>query len=259
MKNQVITHPKSEDKLSMISSQISKVGSLSDEKFIIESRNCHKIKNIDENTLFSALAMILTKAMNLSGFKNKLDDIHKQDISRMLLTKFKNISLEEIDKAFQIDRYSENPIEHFQLFNATYVAKVLNNYIEWRRTTTKEKKLLIEPKKEFKPSPEQIKSNRKALIKNIYEEIKLKDFTHDAWLIYDDVDAPKKDDVDYKNLLFEKELKANRDQQRLKNPFQKFKQSQGYVKNRCKAIIVCNYLKNYTHDYEIFKQKITSN
>lgn len=203
--------------------------------------------------------MILTKARNLIGFKEKLPDANKQDISRMLLSKFKNISLEEIDKAFQLDRYSENPIEHFQLFNSVYVAKVLHNYLDWRRNTIHEKKLLSEPKKEFRPTTKQIQKNREELIKNIFEEIKISGFSHDAWLLYNDVDAPKKKDLEYKKLLLEKELKANKAKQQSENPFKKIKEFQkGYVYNRCKAIIICNYIRNYMHDFVVFRQQINN-
>jgi hypothetical protein len=248
-----------EDKVSTTLNQIAKAGQLSDKKFLIESRNFHKIRNIKKSDVEKVLGVILTQNIMHSGIKGKVDPATKQDILNMIQTKFKSLSIPEINKAFEIDRYSSKPEEHFNLFNAKYVAQILHKYIEWRRTNTHEKKLNIEPKKDKVFTPDEIRENRKALIKNIYNEIKSNGFCHEAWLIYDDVNAPKKNDLEYKKLLYQKELKANEVKRKLENPFQKFKSSQeGYVKNRSKAIIVCDYLKDFAHDYELFKTKITS-
>lgn len=82
------------------------------------------------------LGLIFTKASNLAGLKSSISEINKTDIREMILSNFKNLSLEEIDYAFRIDRYGTNgePTPHYQLFNAEYVSMVLNRYKTWLRT-----------------------------------------------------------------------------------------------------------------------------
>lgn len=80
---------------------------------------------------------MLTKITVLAGIKNKIDDLNKQDISKMILRRFKTLSLTEIYFAFEKERYSEydKKTDHFQLFNADYVSQVLNKYKNWKRET----------------------------------------------------------------------------------------------------------------------------
>ena len=51
----------------------------------------------------------------------------------MILVRFKSLSIEEIDYAFKLERYGVygDRVKHFQLFNAEYVSKVLDQYKKW--------------------------------------------------------------------------------------------------------------------------------
>lgn len=79
----------------------------------------------------------------MTGIKEKISDLHKQDIREMIAVKFKTLSLEEIDYAFKLDRWSGEPVQHFQLFNSEYVAKVLTKYKKWLLTTRETHQLPI--------------------------------------------------------------------------------------------------------------------
>lgn len=94
-----------------------------------------KIKNLTEFEISQGLRIVFTRAANLLGIKEAISDINKQDIKEMILVRFKGLSLEEIDYAFKLDRWSGEPVEHFQLFNAEYVSKVLFKYKNWLRET----------------------------------------------------------------------------------------------------------------------------
>jgi len=91
----------------------------------------------EKNYLQQGLSMIFTKACNLIGLKNPISKNNKQDIVDMILSRFKGLSLEEIDYAFRIDRHGNNgePTPHYQLFNAEYVSTVLGKYKNWLRKT----------------------------------------------------------------------------------------------------------------------------
>lgn len=246
-----------------LSERIHAVGNLTDNQFILETRKFHKIKNVDRNQYSEMIGVVLAKAINLAGFKKAVDDIHKADVSKMLLTKYKNITLEEIDKAFEIDRYSSEPVKHFDLFNSSYVAKILDNYQIWK-SRKKNHYQIGKEKKEFQLTEEQKKANQLKLIKNIFESLQVKDFDRDAWLIYDKIECYQKTDDDYKKGLYKAQLKKYYFEQKkdgeTRDDFNVFKskiQGSNYVKNRCKSIIVCSYLKKYANDFETFKSKIS--
>ena len=74
--------------------------------------------------------VMLVKIAALSGVKDAIDDFNKSDILKMIFTSFSDLTVEEIYKAFELERYSQYEVktEHFQLFNAEYVSAILKKY-----------------------------------------------------------------------------------------------------------------------------------
>ncbi|WP_159427056.1 hypothetical protein [Formosa haliotis] len=93
-----------------------------------------QLRNLDPDTRKAGLGYIFSRVAILSGFKGEIPEINKEDITDLLLTRFKTISLNELSFAFKIDRhgYHGDPTPHFQLFNAEYVTKVLNRYLKYK-------------------------------------------------------------------------------------------------------------------------------
>lgn len=93
-----------------------------------------RLMNLDPEVRRSGLGFIFAQTAILSGFKGEIPDINKQDITELLLNRFKTLSLSELNHAFKIDRhgYHGEPTQHFQLFNAEYVVRVLNNYLKYK-------------------------------------------------------------------------------------------------------------------------------
>jgi len=91
----------------------------------------------EKKNLQQGLSMIFTKVCNLIGLKDPISNNNKIDIVEMIISRFKGLSLEEIDYAFRIDRYGDHgePTPHYQLFNAEYVSTVLGKYKNWLRKT----------------------------------------------------------------------------------------------------------------------------
>lgn len=91
--------------------------------------------NLDPECRKKGLGFIFARVAILSGFKGEIPDINKEDITDLLLTRFKTISLNELNFAFKIDRhgYHGEPTSHYQLFNAEYVANVLNKYLNYKQ------------------------------------------------------------------------------------------------------------------------------
>ncbi|MCB1108208.1 MAG: hypothetical protein KDK44_00950, partial [Chlamydiia bacterium] len=102
---------------------------------ICEYRNPEiQLRNLEPDIRKAGLGFIFARIAILSGFKGEIPDINKEDITDLLLTRFQTISLNELNFAFKIDRhgYHGEPTQHYQLFNAEYVAKVLNKYLEYK-------------------------------------------------------------------------------------------------------------------------------
>ena len=83
--------------------------------------------------------------------------------------------------------------------------------------------------------------------------------------MYDLIECYQKTDDDYKKTLFKAQLKKHYQikitDRETKKPFDEFKkevESNEYIKNQCKSIIVCSYLKRFTDDFETFKSKINT-
>lgn len=81
------------------------------------------------------IATMLTKILTLSGIKNEIDSLIGQDIVKMIFSTYGDLTVEEIYKAFELERYGsfEDKTEHFQLFNADYIAKILKKYKNWKQ------------------------------------------------------------------------------------------------------------------------------
>lgn len=82
------------------------------------------------------LASVLVKISVLAGIKDKIDDFTKKDISKMITTTYGDLALEEIYKAFELERYGvyETKTEHFQLFDSNYISEILKKYKKWKLT-----------------------------------------------------------------------------------------------------------------------------
>jgi len=71
----------------------------------------------------------------LMQIKNPIDQFVKKDIFNMLTSYWSVLSLEELIKAFELERFGayEEKTEHFQLFDCNYISQVLKKYQKWKR------------------------------------------------------------------------------------------------------------------------------
>jgi hypothetical protein len=71
----------------------------------------------------------MTKTAVLLGLKG-IDKLHQPDILKAIFTHHGDLTLEEIYKAFEFERFNvyEHKTEHFQQFNSDYVTAILKKY-----------------------------------------------------------------------------------------------------------------------------------
>lgn len=121
---------------------VSKIQQMEDETnlqpitFIKKSFEFAKLRERKTEPEFGILlGVTLAKICALAGIKSEIDNLVKQDLTRMIFTSFSDLSLEEIYKAFELERFSvyETKSDHYNLFNADYVSSVLKKFKEWRQ------------------------------------------------------------------------------------------------------------------------------
>lgn len=198
--------------------------------------------------------------MALVGIKGTVDDAIKKDISNMILKYFQLISFEEIELAFEMERYGKftERTEHFQEFNSTYVSKVLTKYLTWKQKTALELNLSRrEEEKEI--TDEEIQRIDKEYFQSILDDLK-------AGKSYNDISAelyyhrlPSKlicsneviiSSEFYKTMLANHRKRVNAKSDNIKDGLlrrkflnEKKDAEQGIVLLQCKNHITCEFLK----------------
>lgn len=136
------------DKATIYESQMERVGenlSLMEDaiavkplQFIIDNAAYRKIRERQsEIDIKMLIGVVLVKACAMAGIKNAIDPLSSQDILKMIFNYYSDLTVEEISKAFELERFGVygDKIDHFQLFDSTYVAQILKRYKKWRQDT----------------------------------------------------------------------------------------------------------------------------
>lgn len=114
--------------------------SLSEIAFVKNITSQVKIREADGYELNKAFSHFLVEITNRLGIKDAVNSYDKSDMLELILTKYKNLSFDEVKYAFKMERFGNlgERIEHYQLFNAEFVSKVLDKYVEWKRKIKQE-------------------------------------------------------------------------------------------------------------------------
>lgn len=105
-------------------------------QFLKNNLRNKKIKErVTEPDIKVLIGLMIVKIGTLSGMKNQIDFLIAQDILKMIFSVYKELTIEEIYKAFELERYGayDEKTDHFQLIDADYVAKILKKYKVWKQ------------------------------------------------------------------------------------------------------------------------------
>ena len=82
------------------------------------------------------LGAVLVKASALAGVKTEIDRFTADDITRFYTTYHADLTVEEVAKMYELERYLEYPekTEHYNLFDVNYASAITKKYKEWKRT-----------------------------------------------------------------------------------------------------------------------------
>lgn len=246
----------------------------------ILSEDYPKLKEIHNNSETDALINYLLTILNIKvSNENEAKDLQIQMlvVSDFLKSKFGFLTVEEIKEAFKMFVAREFPeIKVFRILDCVAIGEVLQSYTNFRneslRTYIDKKQVLLSA-----PPPktdEEKKQIRLKFIEMLYEEIKKDKFSDSSWLLYDELFNSGKIKItdEEKKEMYNKQLLVFANEQRteiakkstilhksLQEDLKKRIQSGNpieVVKNKCKNIIVSNYLNKNMYDFETFKNSI---
>lgn len=90
-----------------------------------------------EPNITTFLSVTWLKICMLCGIKQNQNGEVWQDITNLVFSYYSDLTIEEIFKAFELERFGEYPerSEHYQFFNSEYVSAVLKKYKVWKQNT----------------------------------------------------------------------------------------------------------------------------
>lgn len=155
-------------------------------------------------------------------------------------------------------------------------SKILISYFEWKKTNPEyqtAKEHLLKLNQPTGPSDEELLKIREEFLLSTFKDITEHGHCADAWLLYDEIQEMIPQTIEQKKNLYKQqefiylqELKydAAKNIGRKKylevyeNAQNKSKEGKLFavVQNRCRAIMVCSYLKQFKNDYQQFKNAI---
>lgn len=160
--------------------------------FLKQNYNLKKIRlRVNEPNFSTLVGVLFTNLCVLAGIKEALDHATKGDLYRNLKNYCQDLTLEEIYKAFELERYGEYPTKsnHFQLFGTDYFSEVVKKYRVWKREQLTAHNITIEVKNQLpEKTISQIKQDLdKGIILRFNEFKTFKPMTEPIIHIYDEL------------------------------------------------------------------------
>lgn len=201
--------------------------------FLRDNYGFKKIRDrLAEPNFKLALGLAFAEICAYAGIKFEISEPDKKDIHRMILMVYSDLTLEEIYKAFELERYGLYGVktEHYQQFNADYVSNVLQKFKKWRQEARMQHNISADQKSEPKVElSEQEKRDLmdKAIIRSFDEYLANSEISIPCGHIFDELYERKMfpENTDYQKkyqiakFQIEKELKSEKSphrQERLK-------------------------------------------
>ena len=237
-----------------------------------------KIKEFDK--VGHLIIQICNKHAVLSGVDKEIDPFTKEEIAKYTAVHLKNLTFEEIEIAFQNERFGLYPAKtiHYNFFSIDYFVEIINKYKVWKQNQITIHNIATNqnllPEKSKAAIEQDIKQIRIEFIRHIFLLLKEQEqeYVNDAFTLYDDfvehklinVDVQQKKDL-YAIMLKEVINEANQKISKTYNRSSK-KELESFVKeireknrnnivaNKCKAYLVCKSMGKYKSVDAILKK-----
>ena len=228
-----------------------------------------KIKDFDK--VGHLVIPICNKHAVLSGVDKEIDPFTKEEIAKYTSVHLKNLTFEEIEVAFQNERFNlyDKKSIHYNFFSIDYFVEIINKYKNWKKNQMTIHNIPINQilitDKSNSTTENAKKQIRIEFLTHVFNELKetKKEYIHDAFTMYEDFvkcelininDQQKKDlyAVMVKKAIEETELEIKNSSNKprktqLQNYIQKIKQTNNdnLVANKCKAYLVCKTISSF--------------
>lgn len=227
-------------------------------------------------------AKLTNDLMRLLQVREKNEAMAKDWLLFIATSKFNKLTAGEIYNAFKLAMSRElkdskgNDFELLPELSNNTTAKVLTAYMDLKLQNNEyhKAKLQLKPKEEV--SDEEKRERREKYILMVFEDMIEKGYSPDAWLLFDELESSGK-----VLISLEDKIKLYKEQEKIyfqeikaeynSNPgVPQYKHSFTYiaeqiqkgkknrvVQNRCRSIMVCEYLKAHLKDFETFKTALS--
>lgn len=255
--------------------KFSDVSNISDVSFVKKTYGFIKVRDFQQDSdLKNTIGEMLFKAARLAGIKDEISYDVKADLMKTILGYFKDLSIEEIYKAFELERNCVYDVktEHFQLFDSQYVSEILKKYKNWKINQKKANNISA-PKQEVVVTDGDKDKIRNEYLKSVYDDLKAGN-EPSTWMEFKRLEALGMisiTDERKKDIYSEEKNKYAVEQRELANikGFHEGRQilqdltakitslkPVEIVRKRCWSRCVNEYLKDHLEDFETFKKAI---
>lgn len=228
-----------------------------------------KIKEFDK--VGHLIIPICNKHAVLTGIDKEIDPFTKEEIAKYTAVHLKNLTFEEIEIAFQNERFNlyDKKSIHYNFFSIDYYVEIITKYKTWKQSQMTIHNIAMNqnllPEKSNTALEQDKKQIRIEFINHIFLLLKEKEqgYINDAFTLYDDfveneliiIDDQQKKDL-YASMLKEVIKEANQEISKTHNKNSK-KELESFVKklreknknnivaNKCKAYLVCKSMSKY--------------
>jgi predicted transcriptional regulator len=241
-----------------------------------------KIKEFE--TVGSILIPICNKHAVLSGIDKQIDMFTKEEIAKYTAQHLKNLTFEEIELAFQNERFSLYPTKskHYNFFSIEYYVEIMGKYKVWKAEEITRHNITFQshnilPEKSQQTIQSERLEVRKQFVTNIYNELKANpqlELVSDAYTLYDELiekslinPSNQEKNFIYKKIQASEKSESAKQLSKTFDPTKKNKlanfiqnistNKSTIVINRCKSYFVCQYIKSFS-DLEPLLNNITA-
>jgi len=259
MSNLVIYNPKTQE--------------LSEVSFVRDTLNQTLISEVKDSVrIINEISRWIGETALMMKVNGAVPPHHKKDIKEMVLMRFKNFSFDELYYAFKMERFGVlgEKTTHYQSFDAEYVGKILDKYVEWKREV-KRIRNISNTEKRVETTTEERSVIRDEFLQNIYADLKERGYCEDAWLLFDELEkngkllignSRKKEIYQQQKVQYLNQLKLKVLDRDIKTKIKRIisseeqGQTNAEIKRRSKSFSVSDYLSDYMDNFEIFKNHI---
>lgn len=246
---------------------------LSEVSFVKDTLNQPRIAEIKDSVqIINQMTSWIADTALIMKINGTIELYQKKDIKEMILLRFKNLSFNELHYAFKMERYGVLGLktEHYQSFDAEYVGKVLDKYVEWKREV-KVRENISKNAEPMELSDEEREDIRVKFLTNVYNDLKVNGYSEDAWLLFENLEkdgkltignSRKKEIYNEQKEKYLKQLKVNVLDRDIKHKIKKIISSDEQGKKnaeivrRSKSYSVSEYLIDYLDSLETFRTHI---